>query len=59
MSSVDRNAMQSFLQDIAESEHNLRHPEAFASLVVAAGFKLEKLPHKFEVTDPKAAAPAR
>lgn len=54
--SDERKAMLAFLQDVAESEHHLRHPEAFAAVVEASGFTLEKLPHRFEVSDPDAKA---
>lgn len=50
----DRKSMLALLQDVAESEHHLRHPEAFAAVVEASGFVLERLPHKFVVTDPDA-----
>lgn len=52
--SADRNEMLAFLQDVAESEHHLRHPEAFAAVVDASGFVLERLPNKFWVSDPDA-----
>lgn len=50
--SAERKAMKGLLQDVAESEHHLRHPEAFAAVCEAAGFVLEKLPHRWEVSDP-------
>lgn len=46
-----RAAEWEFLQHVAESEHHLRHPEAFKALVDKLGFKLVKLDHKFEVQD--------
>lgn len=52
--SAERVGMLALLQDVAESEHHLRHPEAFAAVVEAAGFVLERLPHKFVVSDPDA-----
>lgn len=53
----EREAMLALLQDVAESEHHLRHPDAFAAVVEASGFVLERLPHKFVVSDPDAPKP--
>jgi hypothetical protein len=52
--SADRKSVQAFLQDVAESEHHIRHPGAFAALVKDAGFTLKKLEHRFEVHDAQA-----
>lgn len=48
---AERSALNELLQHVAESEHHLRHPEAFKALVDRLGFKLVKLDHKFEVQD--------
>ena len=54
---IDRKAVQAFLQDVAESEHQIRHPEVFAALVTSSGFELHRLPHRLEVCDPDAVEP--
>jgi hypothetical protein len=41
--------MEALLQELAESEHHLRHPEAFAELCAAAGFRVVKQPRRYEV----------
>lgn len=43
------SATELLLQELAESEHHLRHPVAFAELCAVAGFKLDRKPHRWEV----------
>lgn len=37
------------LQDVAESEHQLRHPAAFAEVCAASGCDVVRLAHKITV----------
>lgn len=50
--SAERSAMKALLQEVAESEHHLRHPEAFVAVVEAAGLVLVFQGSRFEVHDP-------
>lgn len=52
---IDRAAIQAMfalLRDVAESEHRLRHPEAFADMCAALAFEMVVEPHRTTVADP-------
>lgn len=46
------------LQHVAESEHHLRHPAAFAKLIAALGLALDHDGSRWVVSDPKASKAA-
>jgi hypothetical protein len=50
----DRVAVLRLMQDVAESEHQLRHPAAFSAVVNALGLQLEHEAHRTTVSDPSA-----
>lgn len=49
-----RAAVLRLLQDVAESEHRLRHSRAFEAVVSELGFDLVAEPHRVTVADPQA-----
>lgn len=44
-----RSAMEMFLQEAAESEHRIRHPDEFAEVCRLAGYAVVQKPHRWEV----------
>ncbi len=57
MNQKQKDAALALLNDVAQSEHHLRHVKAFAEIVAAMGFELIRHPHKHEVVDPNAPKP--
>lgn len=46
---VDEAELAQFLQEVAESEHQIRHPQLFAQICGAIGFDVVQEPHRLEV----------
>lgn len=55
MDAETRASVLALLDDVAQSEHRLRHLSAFEALVKELGFEIEHAPHGSSIREPKKA----